>query len=85
MLFNCILLGALMCQALAIPVIALISFRTGYTAGKAVREDREILPVAPLPKIKEKPEGLTPQQERTNVILKNIDAYDGTRKGQVKI
>lgn len=41
-------------------------------------------PVFNVPKPKKKPK-MTPEEKRTNDILANIERYDGTSRGQIKV
>lgn len=73
--------------ALAIPVSAFLCFSLGYKAGRAVRDDKELPRMAQImkPAGNSRPEPFTEEQKRLNQILRNIDTYDGTEEGQVKL
>lgn len=79
MLFEEVLIFIL---ALSVPAAAIFAFRAGYKAGKAVREGADLPPVVELP---QKKEPRSAEQEKLDQIWANIDSYDGTSKGQVKI
>lgn len=79
MLSNCIII----ILALIIPISAFLSFKAGYKTGRAVQTGAEIPEI--VPRARDKPEPLTAEQERLNSILANIDSYDGTGEGQVRL
>ena len=80
MLSNCIIIVL----ALVIPISAFLAFGLGYKTGRAVRgEAPELPPITP--RSRDRPTKLTPDQRRMNDILANIETYDGTSEGQVKV
>ena len=63
----------------------IIAYRLGLRDGKAMQEGRAPDPIE-LPKKKSKlSKEKKQQQDRLEKIIKNIEAYDGTSRGQVKI
>ena len=62
--------------ALACPILAVFSFVKGYNmkAEKVAEKPLKVLPEAP----KKEPKG----DPKLMTLLENIDAYDGTGKGQ---
>lgn len=69
--------------ALALPASAFLCFKVGYQTGRAVRENAELPEIKP--RARNKPEPIDPEQERLIKILNNIDNYNGTGEGQIKI
>lgn len=68
--------------ALVIPTSAYLAFRAGYRTGRAVKEEKEIPSIIHKPKSKNGP----PEQlKKLNAVLANIDSYDGSTEGQVKL
>ena len=65
----------------------IIAYRLGLRDGKAMQEGRTPDPIEfELPKKKQKISKEKKQaQDRLEKILKNIEAYDGTSRGQIKI
>ena len=60
-----------------------IVYRTGLSDGLKITKGKDIEPV--ISGEKKKTESSTQVDIRTESILKNIDNYDGTSSGQIKI
>lgn len=78
MLFNFIVLFLSLLWGAGMVVCWRMGFRDGIAAGKNEPLDRIIYPAA-------KREKTTPEQARLDNILANIDAYDGTERGQREV
>jgi hypothetical protein len=64
-------------EAVAIPVVGLYCFKTGFNLS-AKKEDRPVIP----PIKKTKPEPVSDEEARLGRLLANIETYDGTGIGQ---
>ena len=73
-----ILLFAAFSQIMTIKAVK-FGFKIAEQPEKAAEE-----PVFNIPKKKKQPK-MTEEEKRTNAILANIDRYDGTSAGQVKV
>jgi len=66
-------------------VCCIFAYRMGLRDGKAMQEGRAPDPIE-LPKKKQKISKEKKQaQDRLEKIIKNLEAYDGTSRGQIKI
>lgn len=79
MLFECF---GLMLLAAALGAMLVICYRQGLKDGMAVGEGKPLEPVLQLTANKEEE---SPENERYNALLRNIDAYDGTGAGQEEV
>lgn len=70
--------------ALACVALCLSAFFMGLSTGLKVRDNRPIEIKTPAAIVKEKKKAAKEKKEtdRVNAILANIEAYDGTGKGQ---
>ena len=62
--------------------IAILSYRQGLRDGMAKEKG---IPPAPVARVKGKPPGQTAEERRMQQIMANVEAYDGTAKGQKEV
>lgn len=80
-MFEVILIVAILAFAAFTQIMIIKAVRFGFALYDRPEKAEEIFH---LPKKKKKPK-MTPEEERTNAILANIERYDGTSAGQVKV
>lgn len=83
MLYNVILVVFILIFAAFSQIMVLKAVKFGFKISEEPNTAAEE-PLFHLPKKKKKPK-MTEQEKRTNAILANIDRYDGTSFGQVKV
>jgi hypothetical protein len=74
------LLAVVVLEAVAVPIVGLYCFRSGFNL--AAREEKRL----EIPPIKKgKPSPVTNEEVRLGILLSNIETYDGTSAGQKEI
>lgn len=68
--------------ALLPAAVVLLSYRQGIRDGMAKEKG---IPPAPVARVKGKPPGQTAEERRMQQIMANVEAYDGTAKGQKEV